>query len=38
VTDGEVNASLRKGDTPEKINIERAADILAARRERIANS
>jgi len=37
VTDGEVNASLRKGDTPEKISIDRAADLLAARRERLAN-
>ncbi|MEA1901958.1 MAG: type I DNA topoisomerase [Actinomycetota bacterium] len=36
VTDGEANASLRKGDTPEKITIERAADLLAARRERMA--
>lgn len=35
VTDGDVNASLRKGDTPEKITIERAADLLAARRERL---
>lgn len=36
VTDGEVNASLRKGDTPESITIDRAADLLAARRERLA--
>ncbi len=35
VTDGEVNASLRQGDTPETITIERAAELLAARRERI---
>ncbi|MEE9178628.1 MAG: type I DNA topoisomerase, partial [Acidimicrobiia bacterium] len=35
VTDGEVNASLRKGDTPEKITIERAAELLAARRDRL---
>jgi DNA topoisomerase-1 len=35
VTDGEVNASLRKGDTPESITIDRAADLLAARRERL---
>lgn len=35
VTDGDVNASLRKGDSPEKITIERAADLLAARRERM---
>ena len=37
VTDGEVNASLRQGDSPETITIERAADLLAARRERLAN-
>lgn len=36
VTDGEVNASLRKGDSPESITIDRAADLLAARRERLA--
>jgi DNA topoisomerase-1 len=35
VTDGEVNASLRQGDSPETITIERAAELLAARRERI---
>lgn len=35
VTDGDVNASLRKGDDPEDITIERAADLLAARRERM---
>jgi len=38
VTDGEVNASLRQGDTPDTITIERAAELLAARRERVANS
>lgn len=37
VTDGEVNASLRQGDSPDAITLERAADLLAARRERIAN-
>jgi DNA topoisomerase-1 len=37
VTDGEVNASLRQGDSPEAITLDRAADLLAARRERIAN-
>ena len=36
VTDGEVNASLRKGDNPETIDIDRAADLLAARRARLA--
>ena len=38
VTDGEVNASLRQGDSPETIDIARAADLLAARRERVAKS
>ena len=33
VTDGEVNASLRKGDTVEGITIERAAELLQMRRE-----
>jgi DNA topoisomerase-1 len=32
VTDGETNASLRGGDTPENITPERAADLLAERR------
>ncbi|HDK44960.1 MAG TPA: DNA topoisomerase I, partial [Actinobacteria bacterium] len=36
VTDGAVNASLRKGDNPETISIERAAELLELRRERIA--
>ncbi|MBW3666008.1 MAG: type I DNA topoisomerase [Actinobacteria bacterium] len=35
VTDGEVNASLRKGDSPESVTIERAAELLADRRERV---
>ncbi|WP_082309755.1 type I DNA topoisomerase [Nonomuraea sp. SBT364] len=34
VTDGETNASLRKGDTVEEITIERAAELLAERRDR----
>ena len=34
VTDGETNASLRKGDDPESITIERAAELLADRRSR----
>ncbi|WP_169983769.1 type I DNA topoisomerase [Microbispora sp. H10836] len=34
VTDGETNASLRKGDTVEDITLERAAELLAERRER----
>ena len=32
VTDGETNASLRRGDTPEAITIERAVELLAERR------
>jgi DNA topoisomerase-1 len=36
VTDGDVNASLRQGDSPESITLERAADLLAARRERLS--
>lgn len=36
VTDGDVNASLRQGDSPEGITLDRAADLLAARRERLA--
>ncbi len=34
VTDGETNASLRKGDTPEGLEDERAAELLAERRAR----
>jgi DNA topoisomerase I len=32
VTDGEVNASLKKGETPEGLTDERAAELLAERR------
>jgi DNA topoisomerase-1 len=32
VTDGESNASLRKGDSVEEVTIERAAELLAERR------
>ena len=32
VTDGETNASLRRGDTPEGITLERAVELLAERR------
>ncbi|MDX1447593.1 MAG: type I DNA topoisomerase [Acidimicrobiia bacterium] len=35
VTDGDVNASLRKGDSPESITLERAAELLQARRDRL---
>ena len=34
VTDGEYNASLRKGDTVEELTIERAAELLADRRSK----
>ncbi len=34
VTDGEFNASLRVGDTVEEITLERASELLVARRER----
>jgi DNA topoisomerase-1 len=34
VTDGETNASLRKGDAVAEITIDRAAELLADRRER----
>ena len=34
VTDGEYNATLRKDDTVEAITLERAAELLAERREK----
>jgi DNA topoisomerase I len=34
VTDGETNASLRRGDDPETVTIERAAELLADRRSK----
>ena len=34
VTDGETNASLRRGDDPELVTIERAAELLADRRSK----
>ena len=36
VTDGEVNASLRQGDSVEEIDLNRAAELLADRRARAA--
>ncbi|MFH1329509.1 MAG: type I DNA topoisomerase [Actinomycetota bacterium] len=36
VTDGAVNASLRREDAVEQITLERARDLLTARRERLA--
>jgi DNA topoisomerase-1 len=36
VTDGETNASLRKGDEVESITTQRAAELLAERREKVA--
>ena len=34
VTDGETNASLRRGDDPETVTVERAAELLADRRSK----
>jgi DNA topoisomerase I len=34
VTDGETNASLRKGDDPESVTLDRAVELLAERRAR----
>ena len=34
VTDGEYNATLRKDDSVEELTLERAAELLADRRER----
>jgi DNA topoisomerase-1 len=34
VTDGETNATLRKGDEPESVTLERAAELLADKRAR----
>lgn len=36
VTDGEVNASLRVGDSPESLSIERALELIEMRKESIA--
>ena len=36
VTDGETNASLRRGDTPESVTVERAVELLAERRAKSA--
>jgi DNA topoisomerase-1 len=36
VTDGETNASLRRGDDPDTVTIERAAELLADRRSKTA--
>jgi DNA topoisomerase-1 len=32
VTDGETNASLRRGDDPETVTLERAIELLVERR------
>jgi DNA topoisomerase I len=37
VTDGEVNASLRTADNPDSITLERAAELIQARRDRLAS-
>jgi DNA topoisomerase-1 len=36
VTDGQTNASLRRGDSPESITVERAVELLAERRAKSA--
>ena len=36
VTDGETNASLRRGETPESVTLERASELLAERRAKSA--
>ena len=36
VTDGETNASLRRGDTPDGLTLERAVELLAERRAKSA--
>jgi DNA topoisomerase I len=36
VTDGETNASLRRGDTPDAVTLERAVELLAERRAKSA--
>ena len=36
VTDGEVNASLGKGDSVESLTVERAAELLQVRRDKVA--
>jgi len=36
VTDGETNASLRRGDTPEGVTLDRASELLAERRAKSA--
>jgi DNA topoisomerase-1 len=35
VTDGKVNASIPKSENPEELTLERAAELLAARREKL---
>ena len=37
VTDGETNASLRKGDEPTDLTVDRALELMAARREYMAS-
>ena len=37
VTDGETNASLRTGEDPDIITLERAVELLTARKERVAS-
>ncbi|MFZ5446109.1 MAG: type I DNA topoisomerase, partial [Myxococcota bacterium] len=37
ITDGETNASLRKGDEPSELTLERALELMAQRREYMAS-
>jgi DNA topoisomerase-1 len=37
VTDGETNASLRKGDEPSELTVDRALELMAQRREYLAS-
>lgn len=37
ITDGETNASLRKGDEPSELTLERALELMAQRREYLAS-
>jgi DNA topoisomerase-1 len=37
ITDGETNASLRKGDEPSELTVERALELMAQRREYMAS-
>ncbi len=38
VSDGEINASLRTADDPDQIDLDRALELLSARRERLSDT